>query len=137
MSQQVGTISELAVVEFLLENTAASFPSVQWHQKDSGGFITSQRGVWIHLQREQNTTGSRLFLALFSDFQTVYITEPRPRTLRGGFSTSEDSRLAQSMHRLERVVVEQCLRQRAVAPDSDEPVRSMVFRQLMSQESKT
>ena len=134
--RDAGQISELYVLEYLLQNTVAAGSPLSWRPREPGGFVTSHGGVEVRLDRERTVAGSRIVVALWSDGDLFYIAEPWHLAFGSRSRSDDEGRLGQLIRKLEAAVAGQCARH-SEPPPEDDSRKLRLFRQLLFGEQHT
>ena len=130
-------ISDVYIVESLLQSTQARPKPLRWNESDTSGYATpgyfAQVGaVRIELNCTQGITGSRLCLTLSDEHDKVYVQEPEPAGLFGRkFRCEDEGRLARAIRQLRSAVVRQCRLREVRAAEEAESTRERIFSQLL------
>jgi hypothetical protein len=130
-------ISDLYIVESLLQSTQARPEPLLWNEFDTSGHATpgysAQIGaVRVGLNSTPGIAGSRLCLTLSDAQDKVYVQEPEPLGLFGRKYKSEDEeRLARAIRQLRSAVVRQCRLREVRAAEDAESIRERIFSQLL------
>lgn len=134
MVKPASSISEMYVVQYLLQNTRETSPPLVWYDREYGGFVATVSGVHLELGREHSIVGSRVMLTLSRGTDRVYISEPPVATLGGRYRSEDHRRLAEMMKDLERVVLKQCASRRNQSSQVRDRIKNGIFRQLLFNE---
>ena len=125
-------ISEVYVVQYLLQETQAERGAVVWREKESEGYSARLHGIDVELHSFASRAGSRLNLSLSCFPEKIDIAEP---VSTGVFSVryqSEDGRrLAQLLKELAATVNRQCARRVNRTPEAARRVRESIFQRLI------
>jgi hypothetical protein len=130
-------ISDVYIVESLLQSTLARPEPLRWNEFDAGGYATlgyfAQVGaVRIELNCTPGITGSRLCLTLSDEQDKVCVQEPEPAGFFGRKYRDEDEgRLARALRQLRSAAVRQCRLREARAAEDTESIRERIFSQLL------
>jgi hypothetical protein len=130
-------ISDLYLVESLLQSTLAYVEPLRWNQFDASGYSApgyfAQAGaVRIELHSTPAITGSRLCLMLSDEHDKVYVREPEPAGFFGRKYRSEDEeRLSRAIRHLHSAAIQQCRLREARAAKNAESIRERIFSQLL------
>jgi len=125
-------ISDIYLVQNLLQATKAIPRQIAWHEKDSGGYISEIKGVRLDLGLAYSTCGSQVYLVLSRRLDKVSIEEPLTiGFLRPAYRSEDHRRLAELMKELASAVARQCSFRTAEAVQEIERTRESIYRQLL------
>ena len=130
-------ISDLYLVESLLQRTRAYIGPLRWSPLDASGYTTpghfAQAGaVRIELHSTPGITGSRLCLTLSDEHNKVYVQEPEPAGFFGKkYGSQDDEHLARAIRHLRSAVIQQCRLHEVRAAENAESIRERIFCQLL------
>ena len=131
-------ISELYVVQHLLQQTVAERDGLRWEQKGSGGYVTQLNGVSIHFAQVESNIGSRLYITFKDGVHKSDIAEPINRGIVRTRYESEDQRqLAEEMRALADAISRQCADRELAAIKYRAAHREALFRRLLFGETTT
>lgn len=130
-------ISELYVVQHLMQETLNRQQCLVWKEKESEGYSTIVNGVSVDLFQISSRLGSRLFLLLSEGFEQVPIAEPlRTGFVRPRYPTQEHEQLAHAIRKLAAAVARQCENRRTSAIEAQDAIRESIFRRLLFADSE-
>ena len=130
-------ISDVYVVESLLQSTEAFTNPLCWQEIEQAGFASvgylAQIGlIEIMLHTVSGITGGRLWLTLSDKHGRVHLQEPEPTGWLGRkYRCEEDRRLAGAMNQLRRAIVRQCHQREVQAHEQAGAIRERIFSQLL------
>jgi hypothetical protein len=125
-------ISDIYLVQYLLQGTQAVPKRIVWREKDTEGYEAEVSGVLLELGLAASTAGSHLYLTLSLKRDKVCIEEPRSTSLFRQRYESEDHRqLAALMSNLQAAIVLQCCSRGPVAVEERCRIRETIFRRVL------
>ena len=125
-------ISDVYVVQFVLQATVSERDPILWQPKDSEGYFADWRDVRIELDTLSGTSGSRLIIALSHGWQKVYIEEPHNRGLFAErFENEDQRRLAKLMNDLANCIRRQYFDRVRALQENAEIMRQNLYRRLL------
>ena len=125
-------ISDLYVVQHLLQETLRHQPSIVWQEKSFEGYSTVVNGVSVDLLQIDSSTGSRLVIFLSEGFSQVQIAEPLRRGfVRTRYLTIDQEQLAHAIRRLAAAVAWQCEKRKINTIESEPALRESIFRRML------
>jgi hypothetical protein len=125
-------ISELYVVEYLLQETEAATDAIVWREKESEGYAARLHGIDVELHSLSNRSGSRLCLSLACYPEKIEIEEPvRTGFFQSKYESEDGQRLAQLLKELAATVSRQCAKRMNRPPEAISRVREAIFRRLI------
>jgi len=125
-------ISDLYVVERILQETMAAQAGLVWCESEGEGYSATLNSVELQVLRVHSITGSRIFVVLSREGDRVYIGEPARRgILRPSYESSDHLALARAMNELLREIVRQCVRRREEAEASADHIKETLYRRLL------
>jgi hypothetical protein len=125
-------ISDLYVVQYVLQATASDRDPILWQGKGSEGYFANFRGVRIGLDTLYGTSGSRLTITLSHGWDKVSVEEPHNRGLfRESFENEDQRRLARLMNDLARCVQRQHSTRARASQENAGLMRQALYRKLL------
>ena len=134
MTKYAELVSEMYVVQFLLQNTVDAAPALAWFEKEQGGYIAHVSGVQVELHWEHSVIGSRVVLSFARSMERVSIGEPHAATLSGKYRNGDQRRMAEMMRSLAAAVASQCANREVQPVEVKERIKNSIFRQVLFQE---
>lgn len=125
-------VTDLYVVQFLLQATQASEDAIPWQTSEVGGYWAEVNGVRLTLSENHWKGGSGLCLTFARGADTVRIEEPQTVSLFGRKYNSEDERrLAETLTELGRAICIQNRARQVHAHESREQTREALYRLVL------
>lgn len=130
-------ISEIYILESLLQSTEASPSPLLWSESDDNnssppGFTARVGPVRIALNDIHATSGTRLCLTLSLEEDRVFVQEPEPSGWWGrNYRCEEDQRMASAIRGLHGAVARQCQHREIRAVKEGDQIRQRIFNQLL------
>jgi hypothetical protein len=126
-------VSDLYVVQYLLDSTRPANNPLTWQQDDSGAWHAEVNGVSLTLFHTHTMGWSGLCLSFKGVEDAVaYIEEPRPSSFFGRhYRHSDDLRLAESIQALADAVSSQCVQRKTRAWDLRDSLREALYRRVL------
>jgi hypothetical protein len=124
-------ISDIDLVQYLLQGTEAVPRRIDWHENDGGDFVADVSGVRLELGEAHATTGSRVCLMLSLHLDKVAIVEPANRRLfRDRCDSKQERQLAALLRNLQVAAARQCS-VRGSAVEEQRTIRETIFRRVL------
>ena len=124
-------ISDIYVVQYLLQATQAAQDPIVWQEKGCG-HIADFRGIRIELDRVPSRTHSRLYITLSRAWEEVCVEEPLNTGLfRERYKDDDERELARLMKELATTIGRQCATRRKTNLELGELVREGLYRRLV------
>lgn len=125
-------VTELLVIQYLVDATRLPSGGLLWQPLDSGGYRTEVKGVRVELTQSHSSTGVRLYVLLAAGVEKIYVAEPVSVSVwRNSYSTEDERRLAEQMNALFQTVSAQCAAREARSRDQQDRLRQEIFQQLL------
>jgi hypothetical protein len=125
-------VTDLYVVQFLLQATQASEDAVPWQTAEVGGYWAEVNGVRLALSESHWKGGSGLCLTFTRGADIACIEEPRTASLFGRrYNTEDERRLAETLIELGRAICVQHRARQVHARESREQTREALYRLVL------
>lgn len=130
-------ISDVYVVQYLLQETCAYGNPLKWQNKESSSFSTNLHGVDVELFILQYRSGSRIYLTFSSCSDQIDLGQPANKGFfRERYDSEEDARLAHLLRDLVRAVSGQCAKRAMRSAAVTAALRETIYKRLIGVEEE-
>ena len=125
-------ITDLYLVQFLLDATCGSRAPLLWSLDDAGAYLALIHGVQVMLAHSHTMGWSGIFLSVTRGEEVVYVEEPRFQGLFGRkYRDEDDRRLAECLRALAEAVAQQCSARRLKAWNQRDANRQSLYQRVL------
>jgi hypothetical protein len=125
-------LTDVFLVQYLVQETEAGVDTLRWKEMESGGYESELNGVQLRLAESHTRTGAVLCLTLTAGGERIHIFEPQSTSVFGRkFKDQDQGRLADLLRQLDKAVTAQCESRRQYAATHAGEIRQRILHRVV------